>query len=103
MLAQARVAVEAAGVGDRIRLMIGEAEHLPFPDAQFDAATFTYLLRYVGDPAATLREIARVVRTGARNHRCGSACWSAHVIGMGTDDAVSPHEHPRILARAPHG
>ncbi len=64
MLAQARVAVDAAGVGDRIQLMTGEAERLPFPDAQFDAATFTYLLRYVSDPAATLREIARVVRTG---------------------------------------
>jgi demethylmenaquinone methyltransferase/2-methoxy-6-polyprenyl-1,4-benzoquinol methylase len=64
MLAQGRRHVEAAGLGDRITLLEGEAERLPFPDASFDAVTFTYLLRYVADPAATLREIARVVRTG---------------------------------------
>ena len=34
------------------------------PDAAFDALTFTYLLRYVEDPAATLAELARVVRPG---------------------------------------
>src|SRR5262249_28776951 len=37
---------------------------LPFPDAAFDALTFTYLLRYVEDPAAVLEELARVVRPG---------------------------------------
>ncbi|HZC53788.1 MAG TPA: class I SAM-dependent methyltransferase, partial [Mycobacterium sp.] len=37
---------------------------LPFADGEFDALTFTYLLRYVEDPAATLRELARVVRPG---------------------------------------
>jgi demethylmenaquinone methyltransferase/2-methoxy-6-polyprenyl-1,4-benzoquinol methylase len=37
---------------------------LPFADATFDALTFTYLLRYVADPAATLRELARVVVPG---------------------------------------
>lgn len=64
MLAQGRRAVDQAGLGDRITLIRGEAERLPFPDASFDALTFTYLLRYVADPAATLRELARVVRTG---------------------------------------
>jgi demethylmenaquinone methyltransferase/2-methoxy-6-polyprenyl-1,4-benzoquinol methylase len=44
----------------------GEAEQLPFADAEFDALTFTYLLRYVDDPAATMRELARVVRPGGR-------------------------------------
>jgi demethylmenaquinone methyltransferase/2-methoxy-6-polyprenyl-1,4-benzoquinol methylase len=50
--------------GDRIDLLCGRAEQLPFPDRTFDALTFTYLLRYVADPAATLRELARVVRPG---------------------------------------
>jgi demethylmenaquinone methyltransferase / 2-methoxy-6-polyprenyl-1,4-benzoquinol methylase len=40
------------------------ADELPFRDGEFDALTFTYLLRYVEDPAATLRELARVVRPG---------------------------------------
>ncbi len=64
MLTQGRAAVAAAGLDDRITLLQGEAERLPFPDASFDALTFTYLLRYVSDPAATLHELARVVRTG---------------------------------------
>ena len=34
------------------------------PTRRFDALTFTYLLRYVDDPAATVRELARVVRPG---------------------------------------
>src|SRR5206468_11052426 len=48
----------------RIGFVEGRAEALPFRDAEFDALTFTYLLRYVADPAATLRELARVVRPG---------------------------------------
>jgi demethylmenaquinone methyltransferase/2-methoxy-6-polyprenyl-1,4-benzoquinol methylase len=64
MLATGRARVEAAGLTDRIQLVEGSAERLPFPDASFDALTFTYLLRYVEDPAATLAELARVVRPG---------------------------------------
>jgi len=44
----------------------GRAEKLPFPDAAFDNLTFTYLLRYVDNPAATMRELARVVKPGGR-------------------------------------
>jgi demethylmenaquinone methyltransferase/2-methoxy-6-polyprenyl-1,4-benzoquinol methylase len=47
-----------------IELVEGRAESLPFADAEFDALTFTYLLRYVDDPQATMRELARVVRPG---------------------------------------
>ena len=64
MLAAGRARVEAAGLGDRIRLVEGSADHLPFPNGSFDALTFTYLLRYVEDPATTLRALARVVRPG---------------------------------------
>jgi len=48
----------------RIPLFAQRAESLPFADAEFDALTFTYLLRYVDDPAATMRELARVIRPG---------------------------------------
>lgn len=57
-------AARAEGLGDRIRFLGGRAERLPFPDATFDAVTFTYLLRYVTDPAATVGELARVLRPG---------------------------------------
>jgi demethylmenaquinone methyltransferase / 2-methoxy-6-polyprenyl-1,4-benzoquinol methylase len=64
MLAVARRRVAARGLGTRIELHEGRAEALPFVDASFDALTVTYLLRYVDDPAATIRELARVVRPG---------------------------------------
>jgi demethylmenaquinone methyltransferase/2-methoxy-6-polyprenyl-1,4-benzoquinol methylase len=56
--------VAAAGLEDQITLVLGQGERLPFPDATFDALTFTYLLRYVADPASTITELARVVRPG---------------------------------------
>ncbi len=64
MLGSGLAANEAAGFGDRIRPVLARGERLPFPDGAFDALTFTYLFRYVDDPAATMRELARVVRPG---------------------------------------
>jgi len=63
--ARAKLATHPALAG-RISLIRGEAERLPFADAEFDALTFTYLLRYVDDRAATLAELARVVKPGGR-------------------------------------
>jgi len=62
MLARGRERVRAAGLDNRIYLQAGRAEDLPFPNASFDAVSFTYLLRYVRDPAATVAELARVLR-----------------------------------------
>lgn len=64
MLRQGRANVGRRGMSPRIALVAGRGEQLPFPDTTFDALGFTYLLRYVDDPAATLRELARVVRPG---------------------------------------
>ncbi len=64
MLRTGRGNVARAGLEDRISLVTGQAERLPFPDASFDSLTFTYLLRYVDDPQATLTELARVVKPG---------------------------------------
>jgi demethylmenaquinone methyltransferase/2-methoxy-6-polyprenyl-1,4-benzoquinol methylase len=61
--ARARLAGDPA-LGQRIELVRGEAERLPFGDASFDGLTFTYLLRYVDDPAATMTELVRVVKVG---------------------------------------
>jgi demethylmenaquinone methyltransferase/2-methoxy-6-polyprenyl-1,4-benzoquinol methylase len=60
------LAVARARNGVFEELVEGRAERLPFPDASFDHLTFTYLLRYVDDPAAVMRELARVVRPGGR-------------------------------------
>lgn len=64
MLAEGRRRVEAAGLEDRIRLEEGRAEELPFADGELAALTSGYLLRYVEDPGATIRELVRVVRPG---------------------------------------
>ncbi len=88
MLAAARARLERdALLADRISLIAGEAERLPFGDGEVHHLTFTYLLRYVEDPAAALCELARVVRPGGRiaslefgvpGRRPLRALWSAY-------------------------
>jgi demethylmenaquinone methyltransferase/2-methoxy-6-polyprenyl-1,4-benzoquinol methylase len=63
-----------AGLEAQIAPVLGRAEELPFADGSFDSVTFTYLLRYVDDPEATMRELARVLRPGGT-----LACLEFHV------------------------
>ena len=58
------LAVARARLPESVELVEGEADRLPFPDASFAGLTFTYLMRYVDEPGATIRELARVVRPG---------------------------------------
>jgi demethylmenaquinone methyltransferase / 2-methoxy-6-polyprenyl-1,4-benzoquinol methylase len=64
MLALGAANVARSGYASRVHLATARAEELPFADATFDALTFTYLLRYVSDPSATIQELARVVKPG---------------------------------------
>lgn len=64
MLREGQANVMRSGLSERVSLVLGRGEQLPFADATFDALTFTYLLRYVEDPKATLAELARVVKPG---------------------------------------
>ena len=64
MIREGKANVARAGAEKQVQVVLGRGEQLPFADATFDALTFTYLLRYVADPQATLRELARVVRPG---------------------------------------
>jgi demethylmenaquinone methyltransferase / 2-methoxy-6-polyprenyl-1,4-benzoquinol methylase len=100
MLAAGRARVARAGLGERIELREARAESLPFAEGEFDALTFTYLLRYVEDPAAALRELVRVVRPGGTiamlefGVPCGvwRALWELYVrVGLPlAGAAVSP-------------
>jgi demethylmenaquinone methyltransferase/2-methoxy-6-polyprenyl-1,4-benzoquinol methylase len=77
-----RAAARVAAAPERIALVAGRAEELPFPASSFDVLTFTYLLRYVADPEATLGELARVVRPGGvmaslEFHRPARPLWRA--------------------------
>ncbi len=64
MLRRGAANVAGSPVAGRIKLAVGQAERLPFADATFDGLAFSYLLRYVADPQATLTELARVVKPG---------------------------------------
>ena len=66
MLLRGRERIVRRGQAARIHVLQGDAQRLPFHDGVFDALSFTYLLRYVPDPAATLREMVRVLRPGGR-------------------------------------
>ena len=73
-----------------VPLVEGSADDLPFDDASFDHLTFTYLLRYVDDPPATMRELARVVRPGGTvamlefglPHGAWRPAWELYVRAM---------------------
>jgi len=64
MLQAGLSAIEKRNLDGKIQLTQGRAEHLPFPDETFDAVVFTYLLRYVQDADATIRELSRVLKPG---------------------------------------
>ncbi|MDT4893836.1 MAG: demethylmenaquinone methyltransferase / 2-methoxy-6-polyprenyl,4-benzoquinol methylase [Pseudonocardiales bacterium] len=49
-----------------VPFVAGDALHLPFADASFDAATISFGLRNVADVPRALAELARVVRPGGR-------------------------------------
>lgn len=66
MLEAGRERVRAGGMEHRIELRQGEAEALPLEDGSVDALVHTYLLRYVDDPAAVLRELARPIKPGGQ-------------------------------------
>lgn len=66
MLGVARRKVDARGLSARIALRQGDAEHLDFESASFDAATVAFGVRNFGDLDAGLRELARVLRPGGR-------------------------------------
>lgn len=66
MLALGRRKAAAHPTGDRIAFLRGNAERLPFPDADFDAVTIAFGIRNVPDRPRALREMARVCRPAGR-------------------------------------
>lgn len=48
----------------QVRLVEGDAQHLPFPDASFDSVVFTLVFCSVEDPLKGLKEVRRVLKDG---------------------------------------
>ena len=64
MLRAGAANVRAVGRQRQLGLALARADRLPFGDGDFDAVVFSYLLRYVDDPAGTVAELARCLRPG---------------------------------------
>ncbi len=83
-----------AGVGDRVRLVPGTAEALPFPDQSFDVVTSTLSLHHWDDADQGLKEVRRVLRPEGRAVIYDVPAWIARL----------EHEHTgfeQAVARAP--
>jgi ubiquinone/menaquinone biosynthesis C-methylase UbiE len=50
----------------RVAIGLGEAAHIPYPDARFDKAYAIHVLYFWAEPQQELREIRRVLRPGGR-------------------------------------
>jgi ubiquinone/menaquinone biosynthesis C-methylase UbiE len=123
MLRQARDAVSGAGVDDRVRLVQGDAQQLPFGDAAFDLVVALGVLPWVRTPARAVSEIFRVLRPGGhvvlsvdnrhrlthlvdpwRNpHLAPLAAWMRRATGRPSNGKVvrmhAPAEFDEILRR----
>ncbi len=66
MLAVGRRKVAEAGLEDRIVLVEGDAQSLPFEGSRFAAASMAFGIRNVPERRRALAEMARVVRPGGR-------------------------------------
>ncbi len=66
MMAIGRQKATAAGAGDRLRFVNGDALCLPFPDDSFDAVTSGFAMRNVASIPGAFAEMRRVVRPGGR-------------------------------------
>jgi demethylmenaquinone methyltransferase / 2-methoxy-6-polyprenyl-1,4-benzoquinol methylase len=66
MLEAARSKIERAGAGERIELVLGDAEALPFGPASFDGVSIAFGIRNVPNRSRALAEMRRVTRPGGR-------------------------------------
>ena len=66
MLAVAAHKVAKRKLADRITLVRGDAQSLPYADGELDATTIAFGIRNVPDRPQALREMARVVKPGGR-------------------------------------
>ncbi len=66
MLEVARANVEAAGLGERIRLERIDAKRLSYDDGRFDAIISNSIVHHIPEPRTVLAEAARVVKAGGR-------------------------------------
>jgi ubiquinone/menaquinone biosynthesis C-methylase UbiE len=91
--------VAAKQIG-HVRVLEGNAEHIPLPDASIDVVTSNGVLNLVPDKPAAFAEIARVLKPGGRlqisdialrvpvseQSRADPRLWAECVVGAITED-----------------
>lgn len=65
LVERARARIEAAGHG-HVTLVVGDAQTFPAPEPRFDLAVSRFGLMFFDDPVAAFRNIAGLLRPGAR-------------------------------------
>jgi ubiquinone/menaquinone biosynthesis C-methylase UbiE len=65
MLTLARQNVDAAGLSDRIELVLADAKRLPFADGVFSAVISNSIAHHIAEPGDVLAEAVRVAASGA--------------------------------------
>ncbi len=66
MLDQAQTKIGSKPYHTKVKFQRADALKLPFRENSFDAATFSFGIRNVPDPASALKEIGRVLKPGGR-------------------------------------
>jgi demethylmenaquinone methyltransferase/2-methoxy-6-polyprenyl-1,4-benzoquinol methylase len=66
MLAQGRIKLEEMQLTDKVELLSGDSENIPFPENKFDAVTVAFGVRNFEDLVAGLSEIYRVLRPNGK-------------------------------------
>jgi len=100
--------IAAAGLGDGVEILEGDATALALTDATFDAAVSMQVIEYLADPDAALHQLVRVLRPGGRlviiDTDWDSLVWAARDRGLAARVAAAWNEHlpdpylPRSLA-----
>jgi demethylmenaquinone methyltransferase/2-methoxy-6-polyprenyl-1,4-benzoquinol methylase len=83
MLQLARDKIEKKGLNGKIKLLQGDALHLPFEDESFDIVSIGFGLRNLTDRKGGILEMARILRKGGRILILEFAPPRKNIFGLG--------------------
>ncbi|MBA2454234.1 MAG: class I SAM-dependent methyltransferase [Chloroflexia bacterium] len=94
LLATARLIADREGVADRVTFETADAEHLPYPDASFDAVISTFGCMFAPRHDAVAYEMTRVLKPGGA---FAVATWKPEGPNYRLMNITAPYLPPRVL------